>query len=36
LRVASLHAELVRGHRRVIDNAGLKCLVVMLAADGDG
>ena len=33
-RVAGLHAEPVRGHRRVIDSAGLKHLIVTLPAGG--
>jgi len=34
-RVAGLHAEPIRGHRRVIDSVGLKHLIVTLPADGD-
>jgi len=33
-RVAGLHAEPVRGHRRVIDSAGLQHLIVTLPAGG--
>ena len=35
-RVAGLHAEPVRGHRRVVASVGLKRLIVMLPAGGDG
>ncbi len=35
-RIAGLHAEPVRGHRRVIDSVGLKHLIVTLPAGGDG
>ena len=34
-RVAGLHAEPVRGHRRVIASAGLEHLIVTLPAGGD-
>src|SRR6185437_14126652 len=35
-RVAGLHAEPVRGHRRLIASAGPKRLIVTLSAGGDG
>jgi len=35
-RAAGLHAEPVRGHRRVIDSAGPQHLIIMLPAGGDG
>ena len=35
MRIAGLHAEPVRGHRRVTDGAGFRYLIVTLLVGGD-